>query len=204
MDREAQSAKDSWSHALWSLALWRGDNVLPQFHSLKALCHSVGPWLDWWSEYKKTANLPEIKKGQRNQVMNRPMGVLTGMERGSGLACAVLTLCLPRTHQICISKHYKESCCSSTWGIQRREVYFYQMQDPWLLKQQTGNKTALTLCIPIWHLVWQNHGYVFTLGSTIQRLEHKDALSVATAQKECGTDCYRSLFLSLLSYVYCF
>lgn len=93
----SQMAKESWSHALWSLALWHGDNVLPQFHSWKALCHSVGPWLDWKSEYKKTANLPEIKKGQRNQVMNRPLGVLTGSGMGVR-ACLCCAQSLPPLH----------------------------------------------------------------------------------------------------------
>lgn len=97
MDRETQWAAESWSHALWSLALWRGDNVSPQFHSLKAFCHRVEPWLDWWSEYRKIANLSEIKKGQRNQVMNRPLGVLTGS--GMGIrACLCWSQSLPPLH----------------------------------------------------------------------------------------------------------
>lgn len=46
MHRETQWAKESWSHAPWSLALWHGENVSLQFHSLKALRHSVAPYLD--------------------------------------------------------------------------------------------------------------------------------------------------------------
>ena len=138
-----------------------------------------------------TANLPEIKKGQRNQDMNRPPWVLTG-NGGQRL------LCLHCTHQIRISNCCKESCCNSTWGIKRQKVYLYQMRATWLLKQQTWNQLALTFCTPIWHLVWQNHEKVFTLDSTTQCLKNEDAFSVEIAQKEKRTDHYCSPCLLLL------
>lgn len=153
-------------------------------HSLKAMCHSVGPWVDCWSEYREYAlkimtqwhyignivsqlskgmpSLQTVHYSKRNPwvppicaimlatilMIPSPSLLLIYLKSrkdgeirlwiglcGSGAACAALSLCLHCTHQICISKCCKESCCNSTWGIQRQKLCLYQMRDTWVLKQ---------------------------------------------------------------------